>query len=142
MKDERFILVDKAVLPDVFEKVLIAKSLLLNEDAKTLTDACKKAHISRSAFYKYKDSVFLYEGNDDTNIVTYSFMLSDQNGVLSNLISRLAMFKVNIVTINQNIPVDKVAVVIISFKISDDINLDEIQEELKKISGVLKLKQI
>ena len=56
--EKRFLLVDAEVLPEVFLSVLKAKELLASGAAKNISAAVKQAGISRSAFYKYKDSIF------------------------------------------------------------------------------------
>ena len=56
--NSNYILVDKRVLPEVFEKVLKAKRLLKDGKVKEITEAAKIVGISRSVYYKYKDYVF------------------------------------------------------------------------------------
>ena len=58
MAERRFLLVDADVLPEVFVKVLQAKELLASGAVSNISAAAKQAGISRSAFYKYKDTVF------------------------------------------------------------------------------------
>ena len=143
MEQQQLVLVDKKVLPEVFDKVLLAKTYLSRDLAKNSTDACKMAEISRSAFYKYKDSVFFYEDKDKRRLITYSFRLSDEPGVLSNLLTKLSSFHTNILTVNQNIPVDRVAVVTISFRVDDKLtDMDRLHSEFLQISGVIRAKHI
>lgn len=143
MEQKQLVLVEKDVLPEVFDKVLLAKSYISQDIAKNSTEACKLADISRSAFYKYKDSVFFYEDRDKGRLVTYYLRLSDQTGVLSKVLQTLSSFNSNILTVNQNIPVDRVAVVTISFRIDEQItNTDLLLEQIKQIIGVVKAKQI
>lgn len=143
MDKQELILVDKKVLPEVFDKVLTAKTYLSKDMAKNSTDACKMAELSRSAFYKYKDSVFFYEDKDKRRLITYSLRLSDEPGVLSNLLILLSSFNANVLTVNQNIPVDRVAVVTISFRIDEKLNdMDKLHKEISSIGGVIRAKQI
>ena len=143
MEQKQLVLVDKKVLPEVFDKVLLAKSYLSKDIAKNSTDACKLAELSRSAFYKYKDSVFFYEDKDKGRLVTYYLRLSDQTGVLSKVLQTLSSFNSNILTVNQNIPVDRVAVVTISFRTDEEIiDSDMLLQEINGITGVVKAKQI
>lgn len=146
MKDQQLVLVDKRVLPEVFEKVLIAKSYLSKNLAKNSTEACKMADLSRSAFYKYKDSVFFYEDQDKSCVVTYSLWLSDDPGVLSRVLAALSGLGLNILTVNQNIPVDRVALVTISFRTQgstfDSDQQEELHQTLLAVSGVVKAKKI
>lgn len=143
MEHNQLILVDKRVLPEVFDKVLLAKSYLSRDIAKNSTDACKMAELSRSAFYKYKDSVFFYEDKDKGRLVTFYLRLSDETGVLARVLQMLSSFNSNILTVNQNIPVDRVAVVTISFRIDEaTTDTEQLLTEISGINGVVKVKQI
>lgn len=146
MKEQQLVLVDKRVLPEVFDKVLAAKSYLSKNLAKNSTEACRMADLSRSAFYKYKDSVFFYEDQDKSRVVTYSLWLSDDPGVLSRVLMTLSGFGLNILTVNQNIPVDRVALVTVSFRMNEGDFDGEVRKnlyrELLSISGVVKAKEI
>ena len=53
-----FLMVDAAVLPEVFLKVLKAKELLASGEARNISAATRAVDLSRSAFYKYKDCIF------------------------------------------------------------------------------------
>ena len=112
----RYLLVDARALPDVFLKVVQAKRFLAQGKAVNLSQAVKLAGISRSAFYKYRDSVHLYMGEDTHSIATLYCELCDEPGVLSSLITALYQAGGNIITINQNIPVDGVAPVTVSIR--------------------------
>lgn len=107
-EQNKFLLVDLSVLPEVFTKVVEAKRYMAQGKAKSYSDAAKMAGISRSAFYKYKDKVYPYESNSLTRVLTLTVTLVDEPGILSSLITGLYQIGANIITINQNIPVDGV----------------------------------
>ena len=69
-EQNKFLLVDLSVLPEVFTKVVEAKRYMAQGKAKSYSDAAKMAGISRSAFYKYKDKVYPYESNSLTRVLT------------------------------------------------------------------------
>ena len=52
-----YLLVKADVLPEVFVKVMEAKRLLNSGKAVSVNEAVKMVSLSRSAYYKYKDSV-------------------------------------------------------------------------------------
>ncbi len=140
---KQLILVEKDVLPEVFEKVLLAKSYLSKDIAKNSSEACKMAQISRSAFYKYKNSVFFYEDKDNSSLITLYLRLRDETGILANVLNILSKLNANVLTVNQNIPVDRVAVVTISARIDKaSTNMDEIIAKVQTIDGVVRAKKI
>lgn len=113
----RMILVDSAVLPEVFVRVIKAKELLASGKVSTASEAARIAGISRSAFYKYKDAVFPYETQNTGRIITVDLELCDQPGVLSGVLSAFAQAGANILTVNQNIPSKGSALVSITARI-------------------------
>ena len=119
MEDKpRFLIVSTDVLPSVFLKVIEAKRLLSKAQAKNSSEACRMVGISRSAYYKYKDNVQVYEDNATGQLHTLYMRLSDEPGVLSHVLQELYKAGANILTVNQNIPVDAVAVATISIQIT------------------------
>lgn len=141
--NEELVVVSSQVLPEIILKVLEAKRMKARGDAKNSTEACRAVGISRSAYYKYKDSVFTYAEKLTNKIISMYFVLHDEKGVLSAIISKLYEYNVNILTVNQNIPVDSVAAVTVSFRFEGaQMNTSVIQEELSKLSGVVSVKII
>ena len=105
MVKTKMFIVDSDILPKSYEKVIEAKLMLRTGDAATIQEACQKAGVSRSAFYKYKDSVFDYTSQEHGRTVTLFIILKHAPGLLSDIINKIASVKGNIITINQNIPV-------------------------------------
>ena len=135
--ENRYLLVDEAVLPEVFGKVVRAKQLLARSEAGSATQAARMAGISRSAFYKYKDHVFQSDGNPAGDIMTLYATLADEPGVLSSLIQLLYQSGVNILTVNQNIPVESVAHVSVSGRTASmDCSEEELVQRVKALEGV------
>ena len=141
--EEKYLLVDERVVPEIFKKVLEAKKYIATGKAKNSSEAVKLANISRSAFYKYKDRVMEYNSQTANNIITLYLMMEDVPGVLSSVINHLAEYGANILTINQNIPSDGVAAVTISIR-TTDVTLEEEQlfEPLRQLRGVVRLSKV
>ena len=141
MKKSQLIVADADILPEVFTKVIEVKRLIACKDEKSLASACKRVGISRSAYYKYKDSVFSYEELFNRKIVNMYLLLTDNPGVLSNALAFLHSLKANILTVNQSIPVDGAAAVNISLRLTDSIDRElEGLNSIKKLDGVLEVR--
>jgi chorismate mutase len=138
-KDEKLVIVSSEVLPDIVLKVLDAKRMRARGEALTSSEACRMVGISRSAYYKYKDSVFNYEEQLTNNIVSVYCILRDEKGVLSSIISKLYELNTNILTINQNIPINGLADISISIEtVSMYGTVDDIINDISKLAGVRK----
>lgn len=111
---KRFLLVDAAVLPEVFLRVLEAKELLASRRARNISSAVKMAGLSRSAFYKYKDCV--YDAQDSAEVTTVHATLRDETGALHSLLEAISGAGASIVTINQSTPESGTARVSVSFR--------------------------
>ena len=140
-KRSQLIVVDAMILPDVFTKVLEVKKLMAQKGEKSFASACKRVGISRSAYYKYKDSVFSYEELFNRRIVNLYLLLSDSPGVLSSVLVFLHELSANILTVNQSIPVDGAAAVNISLRMTGE-SPDEITalNSITELDGVLEAK--
>ena len=138
--NEEYLVVEKSVLPDIYEKVLMANELLENGEASNTSEATKKVGISRSVYYKYKDSVFSYKQKQNSAVLSMQVTLLDKPGVLVNLLSSFYKVKANILTVNQNIPIRGKAFVSISARIEHiTIGLDELLSEIKNLDGLVKI---
>lgn len=143
MHESRMLIVESRILPDVFEKVVAAKRLLRGGDAVTIQDACKQIGLSRSAFYKYKDSVFEYTSQEKGRIITLFMILSHLPGVLSDIINTIASVKGNVITVNQNIPIMDVATLTVTVDSKTmDISPDDLVELLLTCRGCKKIEII
>lgn len=137
----QLIVVDASVLPDVISKVLEAKRLLADKTEKSSAAACKRVGISRSAYYKYKDSVFSYEDKMTQRIISLHAILQDRAGVLSNVLSMLYSMEANILTVNQNIPIDGVAAVTFSVRLTEEGQpLHVLADRIREVEGVVDVK--
>lgn len=136
----QLLLVDAAVLPEVFAKVVQAKGLLQSGRAGTAAEAARLAGLSRTAFYKYKDAVFPYEAEKSGSIVTVHMLLRDSPGVLSALLAAFADAGANILTVNQNIPAGGAASVSISARTDRlALPLDDFVGRLRGVPGVKRI---
>ena len=136
-----YYIVDQNVLPEVFIRVVEAKRLLESEKVQTVQEAVDQVGISRSSFYKYKDSVFPFFENSRGRTITISIQLEDHKGLLSHVLNVIASAGANILTINQTIPVNRIANVTITMEtnpMKDEIK--ELIHKVESIEGVLKFK--
>lgn len=117
-REVKYYIVAANALPEVFIKVAEAKRMMQTGEADTVGDATRKAGISRSAFYKYKDSVQPFNDMKAEHIITFYGMLKDNTGVLSRVLGIFASSGANILTINQSIPTNGCAAVTISAETS------------------------
>jgi len=141
--DNKYILVDKSVLPEVFEKVIEAKELMKKDETLGVSKVAAQVGISRSTYYKYHDKVFpLIESNVERK-ATVNLLLSHKSGTLSSLLSSIANANGNVLTISQDAPVNSSANVSITFDVSKlNQTLEQLLTTLKSIDGVSKLKLI
>ena len=134
-----YYIVGAGALPEVFRKVAQAKRLLETGEAGTVNQAARQVGISRSAFYKYKDAVRPFNDMLHGRIVTFQVLLKDEPGILSGVLNVLAGTGVNILTINQNIPVSGCAVVTMTAETSAlQDSLEDVMAQVSAGSGVIK----
>ena len=135
----KYYIVEASALPEVFVKVAEAKRLLSTGEAATVNEATKMTDISRSAFYKYRDAILPFQNMKTGRVITFQFMLHDEPGVLSNMLTAFAQQEANILTINSIVPNNGCALLTISAETADvGISLDELLHQLGSTPGVIK----
>ena len=138
-QSEGSFIVQASSMPEIFRKVAEAKRLLETGEETTVNRAAQAVGISRSAYYKYKDAVRPFNDMLHGRIVTFQTMLKDEPGILSGLLNVFAGTGVNILTINQNIPVNGCAVVTITAETSAlQRSLEDMLNAAAGSPGVLK----
>ncbi|MGM9603710.1 MAG: ACT domain-containing protein [Faecousia sp.] len=135
----RYYLVEESALPEVFLKVAETKRLLSTGEASTVNEATRMTDISRSAFYKYRDSVLPFQNMMTGRIITFQLLLHDEPGRLSEILAIFAEAKANIMTINSIVPTNGTAVITISASTLDlNISIEELMARLNATRGVVK----
>ncbi len=135
----KYYIVESSALPEVFLKVAEAKRLLATGQASTVNEATKLTGISRSAFYKYRDSVQPFQKMNVSRVITFQFLLHDEPGMLSGLLTIFAQQQTNLLTINSITPSNGCAVVTISAETTEMVvTLDEMLRLLSQTPGVIK----
>ena len=135
-KTKYFVVKQKAV-PEVLLKVVEAKRLLDSEKVLTVQEATEAVGISRSSFYKYKDDIFPFHDNAKGKTVTFVTQMDDEPGLLSDLLHIVALYKANILTIHQSIPVNGIATLTMSVEVlSDTGDVSNMVEEIEHLKGI------
>ena len=107
------------ILPDVLEQVMQARILLQSGKAKRISEAVKMVGISRGTYYKYKDAVFSFNAEQSNRKAIISLILRNEKGTLSKVLSLVSVKQVNVLAINQTIPINGIANVALTLDISD-----------------------
>ena len=135
----KYYIVEASALPEVFLKVAEAKRLLSTGQASTVNEATRMTDISRSAFYKYRDSVLPFQNMMTGRIITIQLLLHDEPGMLSHILGLFAEAKANIITINSIVPTNGCAIVTISAETMNlTVQLEELLRMLRQKNGVIK----
>ena len=138
-KEIKYYIVAADALPEIFIKVAEAKRMMQTGEVDTVGAATKLVGISRSAFYKYKDSVQPFNDMKSEHIITFYAMLKDTAGVLSRVLSVFAASGANILTINQGIPVGGCAAVSVGAETSAlKVSVEEFLIAVGALQGVLR----
>ena len=114
-----YLIIDKRILPEYFQKVVEARALLEQGKVKEVSEAVKRVGISRSTYYKYKDYVLSPSDVTFGRKAVLSMVLSHEKGALSQILNLLASFSANILTLTQALPINEKASVTISLDIAD-----------------------
>lgn len=138
--DKKFYLIREDVMPEAMRKTLEAKELIERGKAESVWDAVQMVDLSRSAFYKYRDTVFPFHTVVKERIISLFFYLEDRSGTLSHLLSVVATAGCNVLTIHQTIPLQGRANVTLSLNITAmEIEMEELLTRLRNLEFVEKV---
>lgn len=139
MKDKKkFYLVREDMLPESLLKTVQAKEMLASGEADNIMEAMERLDMARSTFYKYKDGVFSFFNADNLNVINISLLLRNVTGVLSAVSNCISHLHGNVLTINQNLPLNGVAYVTLSVSMEEvAVTVEELMARLSEIDGVI-----
>jgi chorismate mutase len=138
--DQKFYLVREDVLPEAMKKTLDAKLLLERGKADSIADAVQLVDLSRSAYYKYRETVFPFHTMVKERIISLFFHLEDRSGTLSHLLGLVASSGCNVLTIHQTIPLQGRANVTLSLDVSGlKTDLEDLLSRLRVLEFVDKV---
>lgn len=115
----KFFVVSSDILPEVLEKVIEARTLLQSGKVKRISEAVKEVGISRGTFYKYKDAVFSFNQDQSKRKAVVSMILKNEKGALSKVLSLVSVKQVNVLAINQTIPINGIHNISLTLDISE-----------------------
>lgn len=130
--DGRFYLVREDVLTESMLKTIEVKKILASGEVSTIQEATKSIGLSRSAFYKYRDTIFPFESVARERILTIFIQLEDRKGSLATLLGIVTEAMCNVLTIHQTIPVQGRANVTLSLDVTAmEVKMDRFIQNLK-----------
>ena len=100
-----FYIVAADVLPEALKKTAQIKALLSQNSNLTINEASDKVGLSRSAFYKYRESIFSYNKMNKERIVTLIVTAADEISVLAECLQIITEMDGQILTVNRGLPI-------------------------------------
>ncbi|MCR9004902.1 ACT domain-containing protein [Staphylococcus epidermidis] len=141
-KDNRkFYLIREDVLPESVIKTLKVKDALKNNSNLSIYDAVKQFNLSRSAFYKYRETIFpVDEKILDQREFTLILYVNDIVGMLAQVLNSISQLQLSVLTIHQSVPIEDKATITLSLNArNSNLSIDEVIESLREINHVTKV---
>lgn len=136
----KYLIVDKSLVPAYCDKVIQARQLLDEGQAKDVSEAVKMVGISRSTFYKYRDMVREMSSVSMGKHAIISMMMTHKIGLLWSVLRIISTYGYSVWTITQNPPVDSKANVVITLDLGQDADsLDNMIREIDQVAGLSKV---
>ena len=88
-----------------------------SERVLSVQEAVDRVGISRSSYYKYQNDIFPFHDEAKGKTVTFVLQMEDEPGLLSVVLTIVAEFGANILTIHQSIPINGVASLTLSIEV-------------------------
>lgn len=141
-KDNRkFYLIREDVLPESVIKTLKVKDTLKNNSNLSIYDAVKQFNLSRSAFYKYRETIYpVDEKILDQREFTLILYVNDIVGMLAQVLNAISQLQLSVLTIHQSVPIEDKATITLSLNArNSNLSIDEVIESLREINHVTKV---
>ncbi|MDO5659730.1 MAG: ACT domain-containing protein [Staphylococcus xylosus] len=141
---KKFYLIREDVLPESVIKTLKIKEVLKNDPSLSIFEAVKQFDLSRSAFYKYRDTIFpIDEKMESTREFTVILYVNDIIGMLAEVLNTLSSLSLSVLTIHQSIPMESRATITLSLDAKGtNLEIDDVMEALRVIDHVSKVELI
>lgn len=134
---EQYYVLRKRAVPEVLLKVVEAKRLHDSGKMASVQEAVEHVGISRSSFYKYKEDIFPFHETAKGKTITVVIQLEDEPGILSAVLTKVAEFHGNILTIHQSIPINGVASLTLSIDILPETgDVTEMVNQIESEPGI------
>lgn len=141
MESNNYFIVKKKALPDVLLRVVEAKRLLETDRSMNVQRAIQTVGISRSTFYKYRDTIMPFRENLQGRTITFMIIMEDKPGLLSAVLKVAADYQTSILTILQAIPVNGIASLTISVDVlSPSTDIAQMVADIEALEGICELK--
>ena len=141
MKETNYYIIKKKAVPEVLLKVLEVQKLLDSKRAVSVLEATEKVGISRSS--QYKDDIFPFYAGKKGRSITFVIEVDDQPGVMASILNIFALYKANILTIHQSIPINGKGLLTVSVDIEDsETDVSAMIQDVEKIEDVSYVKII
>lgn len=144
-KDYRkFYLIREDVLPESVVKTLKVKDALKNNPELSIYDAVKQFNLSRSAFYKYRETIFpVDEKMLDHREFTLILYVNDIVGMLAHVLNTISRLQLSVLTIHQSVPMEDKATITLSLNAQASyLSIDDVVNTLREIEHVSKVELI
>jgi len=141
---KKFYLIREDVLPESVVKTLKIKDALKNNPNLSIFEAVKRFDLSRSAFYKYRETIFpVDEKMLEHREFTLILYVNDIVGMLAQVLNTVSKLELSVLTIHQSVPMEDKATITLSLSAKDTAkSIDEIIIALREIEHVSKVELI
>ncbi|MBF0714680.1 ACT domain-containing protein [Gemelliphila palaticanis] len=141
--NKNYYIIREDVLPEAVQKTIKIKSALEDDPKLSILEATKKFDLSRSAFYKYKDTIFPVQDFKKESILSMSVNVDDIPGILGKILNIINEEKCSVITIHQTVPISNSATIIFSLNINLELTtIEKLKLKLENLKYVNKVKVI
>ena len=142
-KENVYYIIREDVLPEAVKKTLAMKKALIDNPKLSILEASKQYDLSRSAFYKYKDTIFPIQDLKRQTTLSLSIDVDDVAGILGKILAIVNGEKCSVLTIHQTVPINEKATIILSLTVDLEFtSIDKLNEGITSLKHVNKVKVI
>ncbi len=106
----------------------------------SIYDAVKQFDLSRSAFYKYRETIFPVDDKmlDHREFTLISLYVTDIVGMLARVLDVISKLELSVLTIHQSIPMEEVTITLSLNAKSKETSVEDVIGALRNLDYVSK----
>ncbi|WP_218925257.1 MULTISPECIES: ACT domain-containing protein [unclassified Gemella] len=143
MQNKNYYVIREDVLPEAVQKTIKVKKALEDNPALSIQETVKEHGLSRSAFYKYRDTIFPIKDFKKESILSISINVEDVVGILGQILAIINEEKCSVITIHQTVPINGRATIICSLNMNLEFSdVERLKSRIENINYVNVVKVI
>lgn len=136
MEAEQYYRIKRSALPEILHKVLAVQERLQSGEARSVNEACRQLELSRSTYYKYRESI---EACRELRLASLVIQLEPESAVLAGLFALFAEWELSLRSLYLSPSRAGRATLQVSFDLPKEFETNRFKRRVAQLPGLSQL---